>query len=70
MKWNAIITRRQYENAMLREAELSHDVSAHEDERKLLRLLIKDYEDRNSTGRASTTDIFSNNSAQDRRLCW
>lgn len=48
MKWNAIISRSQYEKALQREKEVSYGRQgpAGEDELRLLRILIKDYEER------------------------
>jgi len=48
MKWNAIISRSQYEKTVQREREISRGQRdfAGEDELRLLRILIKDYEDR------------------------
>ena len=48
MKWNAIISRSQYEKALQREKEVAHSRRdpAGEDELRLLRMLIKDYEER------------------------
>ena len=48
MKWNAIITKSQYAKTLLREKEISHGPvsSQEEDELQLLRILIKDYEER------------------------
>ena len=48
MKWIAIITRSQYEKTLQREKELAQATpgSKEDDERKLLRMLIKDYEER------------------------
>jgi len=48
MKWNAIISRSQYEKALQREKEVSYGQRdpAGEDELRLLRMLIKDYEER------------------------
>lgn len=48
MKWNAIISRSQYEKAVQREKEVAHGRQdpAGEDELRLLRMLIKDYEER------------------------
>lgn len=48
MKWNAIITKSQYAKTLLREEEISHGPasSQEEDELQLLRILIKDYEER------------------------
>ena len=50
MKWNAIISRSQYEKTVRREREISRDHRdpAGEDELRLLRILIKDYEERQS----------------------
>jgi hypothetical protein len=50
MKWNAIISRSQYEKALQREKEGSNGRQdpAGEDELRLLRMLIKDYEERQS----------------------
>ena len=48
MKWNAIISRSQYEKSVQREKEITRcqpDPSG-EDELQLLRMLIKDYEER------------------------
>ena len=48
MKWNAIISRSQYEKTVQREREISRGQRdfAGEDELRLLRILIKDYEER------------------------
>ncbi|MDP4212770.1 MAG: hypothetical protein Q8918_12195 [Bacteroidota bacterium] len=48
MKWNAIITKSQYAKTLLREKEISQGPvsSQDEDELQLLRILIKDYEER------------------------
>jgi len=48
MKWNAIITKSQYEKTLSRKVELSHALpgSKEEDELALLLILIKDYENR------------------------
>jgi len=50
MKWNAIITKSQYEKALKRVTEVSPALpgSEDEDELRLLSILIKDYEDRQS----------------------
>ncbi len=62
MKWNAIITKRQYENALLREAELGKTSGFHEDERALLRLLIRDYEQRNGVNMQHLSAVQQGNS--------
>jgi HTH-type transcriptional regulator / antitoxin HigA len=66
MKWNAIITKSQYEKALKRTTELSHTLpgSGDEDELILLRILIKDYENRHSEMAAQE---FKNQILQD--LC-
>jgi HTH-type transcriptional regulator/antitoxin HigA len=48
MKWNAIITKSQYEKALKRVNEISRALpgSEDEDELRLLSILIKDYENR------------------------
>lgn len=48
MKWNAIITKSQYEKALKRRIEISQSLpgSKEEDELALLHILIKDYESR------------------------
>jgi hypothetical protein len=48
MQWNALITRIQYENALKRVEEIGHALpnSSEEDELILLRIMIKDYEQR------------------------
>jgi hypothetical protein len=48
MKWNAIITKSQYEKALLREKELNKVIpgSGEKDELLLLRILIRDFEQR------------------------
>jgi hypothetical protein len=46
MKWNAIITKSQYEKALKRASEISNALpgSSENDELLLLHILIKDYE--------------------------
>lgn len=48
MKWNAIITKSQYEKALKRRIEISQSLSGSvdDDELALLHILIKDYENR------------------------
>jgi hypothetical protein len=48
MKWNAIISKSQFEKTVQREREISGSQGnpAAEDELRLLRMLIKDYEER------------------------
>jgi hypothetical protein len=48
MKWNAIITRAQYEKALQREKEIAGSLPGpqEQDELWLLRTLIRDYEKR------------------------
>ncbi|HEY4936033.1 MAG TPA: hypothetical protein VII44_05605 [Puia sp.] len=48
MKWNAIISKSQYEKALSRTKEISYVLpgSKEEDELALLLILIKDYENR------------------------
>ena len=62
MKWNAIITKSQYEKALKRTTELSHTLpgSGDEDELVLLCILIKDYEKRLSEmlGQGFKNQIF------------
>jgi hypothetical protein len=47
MKWNAIISKSQYEKALKRASEISNALpgSSDNDELRLLQILIKDYED-------------------------
>jgi hypothetical protein len=47
MKWNAIISKSQYEKALKRASEISNALpgSSENDELRLLHILIKDYED-------------------------
>jgi hypothetical protein len=47
MKWNAIISKSQYEKAIRRASEISNSLpgSRDNDELRLLQILIKDYED-------------------------
>jgi hypothetical protein len=47
MKWNAIISKSQYEKALKRASEISKALpgSSDNDELRLLQILIKDYED-------------------------
>ena len=62
MKWNAIITKSQYEKAVKRTTELSHNLpgSSEEDELTLLLMLIKDYENRQNEmlGQGFKNQIF------------
>jgi hypothetical protein len=48
MKWNALITRSQYEKALVRKNEIFYTLpgSPEENEMILLGILIKDYEER------------------------
>ncbi len=47
MKWNAIITKSQYEKALKRRIEISQSLSGMDnDELALLHILIRDYENR------------------------
>jgi HTH-type transcriptional regulator/antitoxin HigA len=50
MKWNAIITKSQYEKAVLRAAEINRSLpgACEKDELLLLTILIKDYEQRHA----------------------
>jgi hypothetical protein len=56
MKWNAIITRSQYEKAVQRAAEINRSLpgACEKDELLLLTILIKDYEQRH--GALTSTD--------------
>lgn len=47
MKWNAIISKSQYEKAIKRSTEISSALpgTSENDELRLLQILIKDYED-------------------------
>jgi hypothetical protein len=47
MKWNAIISKSQYEKAIKRSSEISNALpgTSENDELRLLKILIKDYED-------------------------
>jgi hypothetical protein len=62
MKWNAIITKSQYEKALKRTTELSNNLpgSNEEDELTLILMLIKDYENRQSEmlGQGFKNQIF------------
>jgi|GEM_PF-1221146 HTH-type transcriptional regulator / antitoxin HigA len=62
MKWNAIITKSQYEKALKRVNEISRALpgSEDEDELRLLSILIKDYENRQNEmlGLDLRTQIF------------
>ena len=66
MKWNALITRIQYENALKRADEIAHALpnSCEEDELILLRIMIKDYEQRHielQESRSQKLKFFSGN---------
>ncbi len=64
MKWNAIITRRQYENALLREAQIGNESGFHEEERAFLRLLIRDYKQKNGVNMQGLSAAREENSLQ------
>jgi hypothetical protein len=60
MKWNAIITKSQYEKALKRASEISNALpgSSENDELLLLRILIKDYEHMNCRSDNGCKDIL------------
>ena len=62
MKWNAIISKSQYEKALKRASEISNSLpgSSDKDELRLLQILIKDYEDMHNFSFNNRPGIFQN----------
>jgi len=62
MKWNAIISKSQYEKALRRASEISNALpgSSENDELRLLHILIKDYEEMHNYSFDTCQGIFQN----------
>ncbi len=62
MKWNAIISKSQYEKALKRASEISNSLpgSSDNDELRLLQILIKDYEDMHNFSFSTSQGILLN----------
>ena len=62
MKWNAIISKSQYEKALRRASEISNSLpgSSDNDELRLLQILIKDYEDMHNFSFSTHPGILQN----------
>ncbi len=62
MKWNAIISKSQYEKALKRASEISNSLpgSSDNDELRLLQILIKDYEDMHNFSFSTHPGILQN----------
>jgi muramidase (phage lysozyme) len=62
MKWNAIISKSQYEKALKRASEISNSLpgSSDNDELRLLQILIKDYEDMHNFSFSTPQGILLN----------
>lgn len=62
MKWNAIISKSQYEKALKRASEISNSLpgSSDNDELHLLQILIKDYEDMHNFSYYTRPGILQN----------
>jgi hypothetical protein len=62
MKWNAIISKSQYEKALRRASEISNSLpgSSDNDELRLLQILIKDYEDMHNFSLNTSPGILQN----------
>jgi hypothetical protein len=62
MKWNAIISKSQYEKALRRVSEISNALpgSSENDELRLLHILIKDYEDMHKFSFNNSPGIIQN----------
>ncbi len=60
MKWNAIISKSQYEKAIKRSSEISNALPGtnENDELRLLQILIKDYEDMHNFSVNVNSGIF------------
>jgi hypothetical protein len=60
MKWNAIISKSQYEKAIKRSSEISNALpgTSENDELRLLKILIKDYEDMHNFSVNLNSGIF------------
>ncbi len=62
MKWNAIISKSQYEKALKRASEISNSLpgSSDNDELRLLQILIKDYEDMHNFSFSTSPGFLQN----------
>lgn len=62
MKWNAIISKSQYERALKRASEISNSMpgSSDNDELRLLQILIRDYENMHNFSFGARPGILQN----------